>query len=114
MLCKKCQSQRNDCQKDADSYHTFPLKSMPESASQERTQRTSDEISGHENRIDPVGSLRHQGQRASLIADLHTLHTDINNNNANNKSDVSSLKQPHDTPGQNNERTADIVQLTYT
>ena len=62
---------------------------MPETSGQKSPHGTADKISGHENGIDTIGGRGTQFKDTGLIAELDTLHTDVDKQDSGNDTGIT-------------------------
>lgn len=97
-LAVKGDGQRYYCQNNAGADHATPSPSLPTASCKEGTQRAADEVSGHENRIYPIGGRRVDVENTGLVAELDTLHAYVYKNDTGNDTCIvvsAEKSEPH-------------------
>ena len=88
-LAVKGDGQRYYCQNNAGADHATPSPSLPTTSCKEGTQRAADKVSGHENRIYPIGGRWADVENTGLVAELDTLHTDVDKQDSGNDTGIA-------------------------
>lgn len=77
------------------------------------TQRAADEVSGHENRIYPIGGRRVDVENTGLVAELDTLHAYVYKNDTGNDTCIVVSAEKERASCKQNHSATDKVEIAY-
>lgn len=112
-LAVKGDGQRYYCQNNAGADHATPSPSLPTASCKEGTQRAADEVSGHENRIYPIGGRRVDVENTGLVAELDTLHAYVYKNDTGNDTCIVVSAEKERASCKQNHSATDKVEIAY-
>ena len=112
-LAVKGDRQRYYCQNNAGADHATPSPSLPTASCKEGTQRAADEVSGHENRIYPIGGRRVDVENTGLVAELDTLHAYVYKNDTGNDTCIVVSAEKERASCKQNHSATDKVEIAY-